>query len=72
MKVIVSDYEFWLCLVLYTAAFSFYMLHFLRSKIKYTKYDNEKKQKNQIVLCKTLGFMMIFAAAVFTIILFSL
>lgn len=72
MKFIDSGYKFWLCLTLFMAAFSFYMLHFLRAKIKYTKYENEKTQKNKIVLCKTLGFMMIFAAAVFVIIMFTL
>lgn len=69
---LVSSYEFWLCLILYTAALSFYLLHFLRAKVKYTKCDNEKTQKNKIVLCKTAGFMLIFIGAIFVILLFSL
>ena len=72
MDVIVNNFEYLLCSALFLAAFSFYMLHFLRAKIKYTKYENEKKQKNLIVLCKAAGFMMIFIGAVFVILLFSL
>ena len=71
-NVIVNNYEFWLCLILYTAALSFYLLHFLRAKIKYAKCDNEKKQKNKIVICKTAGFMLIFIGAIFVIFLFTL
>ena len=72
MNFIVSNFELFLCFALFLAAFSFYMLHFMRAKIKYTKYENEKKQKNLIVLAKTSGFMMIFAGAVFVILLFTL
>lgn len=71
-NVLVNNYEYFLSSALFLAALSFYMLHFLRAKIKYTKFENEKKQKNLIVLCKTAGFMMIFVAALFVIFMFTL
>ena len=70
--VFVNNYEYFLSSAIFLAALSFYMLHFLRAKIKYTMFENEKKQRNLIVLCKTAGFMMIFIAALFVIFMFTL
>ena len=70
MDFAVTNHELWICLILYLGASSFYMLHFLRARIKYTRYNNEKRQKNLIVLVKTSGVMMIFVGIVFVIMLF--
>lgn len=72
MKLFVSNYELWICVIMFLAASSFYFLHYLRAKIKYTVGEDEAKKKNKIVAVKTIGFMLIGVTAVFIVLLFSL
>ena len=72
MNLNVSNYELWVCVILFLAASSFYFLYYLRSKVKYTNTQNEAKKKNQIVAIKTIGFMLIGVTAIFIFLLFTL
>ena len=72
MNLLVNNYELWLCVILFLAASSFYFLYYLRSRVKYTNTEDENKRKNRIVICKTIGFMLIGITAVFVVLLFTM